>query len=191
MVKTLFLSNADLKETIDLLRVVLGARRVAPLPGGNALTINDTPDKVAAAERIVEIVDKRRAEVVVEVEHPRGEPRPLKDYGIQITSGLDAQGIEGVAWAIFPDPTHHDPSDNPYDRDNLVVTRLPGASTACSRPTPPPASWPTRSCAPPRARPRRPASATRCRCRSPPSPPSRRAASPSSPSPPSSTRTWA
>ena len=68
VVKTLFLSNADLKETIDLLRVVLGARRVAPLPGANALTINDTPDKVAAAERIVEIVDKRRAEVVVEVQ---------------------------------------------------------------------------------------------------------------------------
>ena len=58
-VKTLFLSNADLKETIDLLRIVLGARRVAPLPGANALTINDTPDKVAAAERIVSIVDKR------------------------------------------------------------------------------------------------------------------------------------
>ena len=47
VVKTFFLSNADLKETIDLLRVVLGARRVAPLPGANALTINDTPDKVA------------------------------------------------------------------------------------------------------------------------------------------------
>ena len=57
MVKTLFLSNADLKETIDLLRIVLGARRVAPLPGANALTINDTPDKVAAAERIVAIVE--------------------------------------------------------------------------------------------------------------------------------------
>ena len=37
-------------------------------PATNALTINDTPDKVAAAERIVEIVDKRRAEVVVEVQ---------------------------------------------------------------------------------------------------------------------------
>ncbi|HVD77022.1 MAG TPA: FecR domain-containing protein, partial [Vicinamibacteria bacterium] len=47
VVKTFFLSNADLKETIDLLRIVLGARRIAPLPGANALTINDTPDKVA------------------------------------------------------------------------------------------------------------------------------------------------
>ena len=68
VVKTFFLSNADLKETIDLLRIVLGARRVAPLPGANALTIADAPDKVAAAERIVAVIDKQRAEVMVDVE---------------------------------------------------------------------------------------------------------------------------
>ena len=127
VVKTLFLSNADLKETIDLLRVVLGARRVAPIPGTNALTINDTPDKVAAAERIVGIVDKRRAEVVVEVQILEVSRNKLKEYGIYLTSGLDSQGIEGIASGIFPDPTITNPSDGPYDRNNLVVTSLPGA----------------------------------------------------------------
>ena len=127
VVKTLFLSNADLKETIDLLRVVLGARRIAPVPGSNALTINDTPDKVAAAERIVEIVDKRRAEVVVEVQILEVARNKLKEYGIYLTSGLDAQGIEGIASGVFPDPRITNPSDGPYDRDNLVVTSLPGA----------------------------------------------------------------
>ena len=127
VVKTLFLSNADLKETIDLLRVVLGARRVAPVPGANALTINDTPDRVAAAERIVGIVDKRRAEVVVEVQILEVSRNKLKEYGIYLTSGLDAQGIEGIASGIFPDPTATSPSDGPYDRNNLVVTSLPGA----------------------------------------------------------------
>jgi general secretion pathway protein D len=122
-VKTLFLSNADLKETIDLLRVVLGARRVAPLPGANALTINDTPDKVAAAERIVDIIDKRRAEVVVQVELLEVNRGRLKDYGIQITSGL--QGYEGVQGGIFPNPTLNF-SENPYSKDNLIVTGLPG-----------------------------------------------------------------
>jgi general secretion pathway protein D len=127
VIKTLFLSNADLKETIDLLRVVLGARRVAAIPGSNALTINDTPDKVAAAERIVDIVDKRRAEVVIEVEILEVNRSKLKEYGIQITSGLEAQGIEGVAGAIFPDPTRKMTlGDNPYSRDNLVVSALPG-----------------------------------------------------------------
>jgi len=125
VVKTLFLSNADLKETIDLLRVVLGARRVAPLAGANALTINDTPDKVAAAERIVEILDKRKAEVMVEVEILEVDRNRLKDYGIQITSGQS--GYEGVAGAIFPDPTVRTTIDtNPYRGSNLVVTALPG-----------------------------------------------------------------
>jgi general secretion pathway protein D len=127
VVKTLFLSNADLKETIDLLRVVLGARRVAAVPGSNALTINDTPDKVAAAERIVDVVDKRRAEVVIEVEILEVNRGRLKEYGIQITSGLESQGIEGVAGGIFPDPTKKTTlGDNPYSKDNLVVTALPG-----------------------------------------------------------------
>jgi general secretion pathway protein D len=124
VVKTFFLSNADLKETIDLLRVVLGARRVAPLPGANALTINDAPDKVAAAGRIVDIVDKRRAEVVILVEILEVNRGRLQDYGIQITSGLEQQGIEGVAGGIFPKPTTADV--NPYDKANIVLTSLPG-----------------------------------------------------------------
>jgi general secretion pathway protein D len=128
MVKTLFLSNADVKDTIDLLRIVLGARRVAPLPGANAITINDTPDKVAAAEHIVDIVDKRRAEVVVEVEILEVNRSRLKEYGIYLTSGLDAQGIEGIAAGVFPNPDETlTVEDNPYSASNLVVTALPGA----------------------------------------------------------------
>jgi len=128
VIKTLFLSNADLKETIDLLRIVLGARRVAALPGANALTINDTPDKIAAAEHIVQIVDKRRAEVVVEVEILEVARSRLKEYGIYLTSGLDAQGIEGIASGVFPDPSaDFTLDDNPYTAKSLVVTALPGA----------------------------------------------------------------
>lgn len=125
VVKSFFLSNADLKETIDLLRVVLGARRVAALPGQNALTINDTPDKVAAAERILEVLDKRRAEVVVDVEILEVNRSRLKEYGIEITSRLP--GIDGIAGAIFPDPRGTTTlGDSPYTKDNLVMTNLPG-----------------------------------------------------------------
>jgi general secretion pathway protein D len=124
MVRTFFLSNADLKDTIDLLRVVLGARRVAPVPGSNALTINDTPEKVAAAERILEVVDKRRAEVVVEVEILEVNRTKLDEYGIQITSPTVNQGLSGVVGAIFPKDTTLD--QNPYAKGNIVVTSLPG-----------------------------------------------------------------
>jgi general secretion pathway protein D len=124
VVKTFFLSNADLKDTIDLLRVVLGARRVAPVPGANALTINDTPEKVSAAERILQVVDKRRAEVVVEVEILEVNRSKLDEYGIQITSPNVNQGLSGVAGAIFPKDTTLD--QNPYAKENIVVTALPG-----------------------------------------------------------------
>jgi general secretion pathway protein D len=125
IVKTFFLSNADLKETVDLIRVVLGARRVAPLPGANAFTINDAPDKVAAAERIVGVLDKNRAEVVVEVEILEVNRGRLKDYGIEITSRV--AGTDGVAGAIFPNPTSLPTLDeNPYKKSNLVLTSLPG-----------------------------------------------------------------
>ena len=141
VVKTFFLSNADLKETIDLLRIVLGARRVAPLPGANALTINDTPDKVSAAERIIDIVDKQRAEVMVEVEILEVNRGKLKEYGIEITSPPGGNGIVG---AIFPSGTITETvrdaagnplfdrtrpvtvDDNPYSASNLIVTALPG-----------------------------------------------------------------
>lgn len=124
VVKTFFLSNADLKETIDMIRIVLGARRVAPLPGANALTINDTPDKVAAAERIIDMVDKNRAEVVVEVEILEVNRGHLKDYGIEITSGVSGTGIAG---GIFPNPSGVTTLDeNPYKKSNLVLTSLPG-----------------------------------------------------------------
>jgi general secretion pathway protein D len=139
VVKTFFLSNADLKETIDLLRIVLGARRIAPLPGANAFTINDTPDKVAAAERIVDIVDKQRAEVMVDVEILEVNRTKLREYGIEITSGT----TEGISGAIFPSTTVTETTrdangnpvtttrpitlgDNPYKKSNLLITSLPG-----------------------------------------------------------------
>ena len=52
IVRTFYLSNADLKETIDLLRIVVDARRIAPLTATNALTLKDTPERVQAGTRV-------------------------------------------------------------------------------------------------------------------------------------------
>src|SRR5882762_8210576 len=68
VVRTFYLSNADLKETIDLLRIVVDARRIAPLTANNALTIKDTPERVSAAGRIIQAIDKARPEVVIDVQ---------------------------------------------------------------------------------------------------------------------------
>ncbi len=132
IVKTFYLSNADLKEVVDVLRISLGARRVAPLASGNALTINDTPEKVAAAERIIESLDKRRGEVVIEVEILEVNRQKLLDYGIEINSanasGTGIQVTPGISGGAAPDVTKPVTlaSSNPFKRSNIIVSGLPG-----------------------------------------------------------------
>ena len=132
IVKTFFLSTADLKEVVDVLRISLGARRVAPLGSGNALTINDTPERVAAAERIIEALDKRHGEVVVEVEILEVNRQKLLDYGIEINSvngiGLASQVDPGVVGGAFPDVSKVITLEGsqPYKRSNIIVSGLPG-----------------------------------------------------------------
>ncbi len=86
VVRTFYLSNADLKETIDLLRIVIDLRRIAGVPGANALTIKDTPDRLAAAARIISAIDKAKPEVVIDVELLEVNRSRLKEYGLQIAS---------------------------------------------------------------------------------------------------------
>lgn len=119
--RTFYLSSADLKETIDLLRIVLGARRIAPLTAANALTIVDTPERVKAAETIIESLDKSRSEVIVEMEVLEVNRSRLVEYGIQLRSA----GEEGIVTSIFPGNTTLDQPT--YSRSNLFVAGLPGA----------------------------------------------------------------
>ena len=132
IVKTFYLSNADLKEVVDVLRISLGARRVAPLAAFNALTINDTPEKVAAAERIIESLDKRRGEVSVAVEILEVNRQKLLDYGIEINSvnggGSLIQIDPGVSGGAFPDVSKPITlaGSNPFKKSNIIVSGLPG-----------------------------------------------------------------
>jgi general secretion pathway protein D len=93
VVRTFYLSNADLKETMDLLRLVLDARRISPTTATNALTIKDTPERIAAAARVLSAIDKARPEVIIDVELLEINRTKLKEYGLQIATpgspGLD------------------------------------------------------------------------------------------------------
>jgi len=99
VVRTFFLSNADLKETMDMLRVVVDIRRVATSAATNAITIKDTPERIAAASRIIAAIDKARPEVVIDVELLEVNRTKLRDMGLQIASPGDPEpvGIDGSA----------------------------------------------------------------------------------------------
>jgi general secretion pathway protein D len=94
IVRTFYLSNADLKETMDLLRMVLDARRISPTTATNALTIKDSPERIAAASRVISAIDKARPEVIIDVELIEVDRTKLAEYGLQIASS-GAPGING------------------------------------------------------------------------------------------------
>ncbi|MEQ1729407.1 MAG: secretin N-terminal domain-containing protein [Vicinamibacterales bacterium] len=96
VVRTFYLSNADLKETMDLLRMVLDARRVSPVTATNAITVKDTPERIAAAARVISAIDKARPEVIIDVELLEVDRTRLQEYGLQIASP-GSPGINGSA----------------------------------------------------------------------------------------------
>ena len=96
IVRTFYLSNADLKETVDMLRIVVDARRISTITATNAITIKDTPERVEAAGRIITSTDKARAEVMIDVELLEVNRTRLHEYGLQIASP-GQPGISGAA----------------------------------------------------------------------------------------------
>ncbi len=99
IVRTFYLSNADVKETIDMLRMVVDMRRLAPITATNAVSIRDTPERIQAAGRLIAAIDKARPEVVVDVELLEVNRSRMLDYGLQFASpGTNSPaGISGVA----------------------------------------------------------------------------------------------
>src|SRR5439155_1633144 len=96
VVRTFYLSNADLKETMDLLRMVLDARRISPTTATNALTIKDTPERIAAAARVLSAIDKARPEVIIDVELLEVNRTKLQEYGLQIASPAGSSAATGL-----------------------------------------------------------------------------------------------
>ncbi len=124
VVRTFYLSNADLKETVDLLRIVIDLRRLAPVAATNAITIKDTPERVAAAGRVISAIDKARPEVVIDVELLEVDRTRLKEYGLQIASPSDpAIGINGVVDANRDGLTLRDLTN--LTQSDLLLTNLP------------------------------------------------------------------
>lgn len=96
IIRTFYISNADLKETLDLLRIVVDNRRLSPITATNSITIKDTPERIAAAAKVIGAIDKARAEVVIDVELLEVDRTRLKEYGLQLASP-GAAGISGAA----------------------------------------------------------------------------------------------
>jgi general secretion pathway protein D len=96
VIKTFFLSNADVTEVANALRALLQTTRISVNKAENSITLRDTADKVAVAERIVEQNDKQVAEVVIDVELLQINATKVQNLGIQL--------VPRAAGATIPAP---------------------------------------------------------------------------------------
>ena len=118
VVKTIYLSNplqpADRTAITTALKQVLGLQRIIDNPDANAIIIRDTPDKVAAAEKLITDLDRGKAEILVEVSILEADSNRIRDLGLtQIaTPPLPATSIAGVGF-------------NPAEAESAGVAAVP------------------------------------------------------------------
>ena len=86
VIRTFFLSNAETKTVVTLLRALLQSRQIAENADLNSVTIKDTPAKVAIAERIINANDKSRGEVLIDVELLEIDRTVSKTLGLDLSS---------------------------------------------------------------------------------------------------------
>ena len=123
VVQTLYLSNADMKEVIDLLRIVVDVRQVTGMTAINAVALQDTPEHIAAAARLITAIDKARPEVVIDVELLEVDRTRLREFGLQIASP-GSPGISGSIDVNREGLTLQDLSN--LTRADVFVTGVPG-----------------------------------------------------------------
>jgi len=109
VIKTFFLSNSEVKDIDKLLRSLIEARRLATNEQLNAITLRDTADKVAIAEKLIKVNDKAKAEVLIDVELLLIATTNNSDMGMTLstysfTLGVDTGQIqEGSQGNLFLD----------------------------------------------------------------------------------------
>ncbi len=94
VIQAFFLSNADVKDALTILRSLIGARQIAMDEQLNAIILRDTADKVKVAEKIIDTIDKSKAEVVVDVELLQLTTNRLRDLGVELQPYTVTQSLD-------------------------------------------------------------------------------------------------
>ncbi|MFQ5883147.1 MAG: secretin N-terminal domain-containing protein [Candidatus Methylomirabilales bacterium] len=106
-VRTFYLSNAQAKQVVNLLRTILSTRQIYVDEGLNAVVVRDTPDKIALAEKLIALNDRGGGEVELDLEILEVDTTKMRDFGITFTNSYQAgfflgqEGFDLVSPAIL------------------------------------------------------------------------------------------
>ena len=85
VMRTFFLSNADAEAVQKNITAITGIKTVSINTARNSLTLRDTKERVDLAAKLLQSLDKPRAEVLVDVEITEVNRSRLKKYGIELS----------------------------------------------------------------------------------------------------------
>jgi general secretion pathway protein D len=121
VIRTFYLSSADTKQVVSVIRTLLNSRQVAENDPLNSISIKDTPDKVAIAAKLIDSNDKSKGEVIIDVQLLEINRKTLQTLGIDLSSkSMTLQFLDGKQfvplnnlssvkqkgnWAIGPIPS--------------------------------------------------------------------------------------
>jgi general secretion pathway protein D len=94
VIQTFFLSNAEVKEMLTLLRSLVGTKNIASNDQLNAIVLRDSADAVKVAERIISANDKARGEVVVDVELLQINTSKMRELGVELSQYSVTQSLD-------------------------------------------------------------------------------------------------
>jgi general secretion pathway protein D len=94
VIQTFFLSNADIKQVMTMLRSLVDAKKIATNEQLNAIILRDTADKVKVAEKIIEANDKAKAEVVIDVELLQVNSSKMRNLGLSLDNYAVTQSLD-------------------------------------------------------------------------------------------------
>jgi general secretion pathway protein D len=86
LLRTFYVQNAEINDTVNLVKTLAKVQTVAGNPSLNAITVLGTVDQIAMAEKIIDSNDKARGEVLVEVRILEVNRSNLKRWGIDLSN---------------------------------------------------------------------------------------------------------
>jgi general secretion pathway protein D len=95
-VKSFYLANADVKQTLNLIKTVVKTRDVFVDERLNMLTMRDTPEAIRMAEKLIAAQDLAEPEVMLELEVLEVGRNRLTELGIKYPTQLSV-GVQGAA----------------------------------------------------------------------------------------------
>ena len=95
-IKSFYLANADVKQTLNLIKTVVKTRDVFIDERLNMLTMRDTPEAIRVAEKLIHAQDLAEPEVMLELEVLEVARSRLSELGVRYPSQLSV-GARGAA----------------------------------------------------------------------------------------------